>query len=285
MAPATAASTGNGPGFAVLQLDAGARASALGQATTALVDPLAAAVNPAALVGGRAAALSHTEWIGDIRHEHASTMWGRDDGSRYAAEVLLSHTGDLERRLGPTTQSLGQFGVYEWTAAVAWSRPVGENLRAGINAKYARQSIDTESASGGAVDLGMHYGDGPWWIGAALRNLGSMSKLGTEATELPLQLRLGGATVRGPLLMSTDVHWTRDVATSFHAGAEFRVRRELLLRAGYQSADTRDVSLGLGVFSGPWLVNYAYVPFTDGLGQAHHISLVWSAHESSDSDR
>lgn len=263
------------PGFAVLQLSAGARAAALGQATTALIDPAAASSNPAALGSGQATALSHTEWIGDVRHEHASTTWGSVEGSRYAVEMLLSHVGDLERRLGPTAQPTGQFGVYEWTAGLAWSRPLGEKLRAGINAKYARQSIDTESASGGAVDLGLHYGDGPWWIGAALRNLGGMSALSREATDLPVQLRLGGAAVRGPLLFSTDLHWTRDVDTSLHTGAEFRVRPNLLLRAGYQSADTHDVSLGLAVLTGPWRVDYAYVPFADGLGQAHHISLLW----------
>jgi hypothetical protein len=268
--PATAA-----PGFAFLQLGAGARAAALGEATTALVDPQASSANPAALVTGRSAAFSHTEWVRDIRHEHAASTWGGEGGT-YAFDVLLSHAGDLERRVGPTSQSLGEFGVYEWTAGIAWARPLSERLRAGISAKFARQSIDAESASGGAVDVGLHYGAGPWWIGAAARNLGRMSDLDREATDLPLQLRLGGATVRGPLLLSSDLHWTRDVDTSVHMGAEFRVRPRLLLRAGYQSADTRDMSLGLGVFTGAWRVDYAYVPFGDGLGQAHRVSLVWS---------
>ena len=60
-------------------------------------------------------------------------------------------------------------------------------------------------------------------------------------------------------------------------GAECRVRSSLVLRGGYQSADTRDVSLGLGVITGAWRVDYAYVPFGDGLGQAHRVSLVWSS--------
>lgn len=273
------------PGLAVLQLAAGARAAALGQATTALVDATAAASNPAALGAGRATALSHTQWIGGIRHEHASTTWGSVDGGRYGVELLLSHAGDLQRRMGPTEQSLGVFGVYEWTAAVAWSRPLGDHLRGGINGKYVRQSIDTESASGGAVDLGLQYGDGPWWFGASLRNLGRMNNLTGQATELPLQLRLGAATVRGPLLLSTDVHWTRDVDTTVHAGLEYSPRTGLLLRAGYQSADTRNVSLGLGVCTGPWRVDYAYVPFSSGLGQAHHLSLIWSGNGSADGDR
>jgi hypothetical protein len=264
------------PGFAILQLGVGARAAALGEATTALVDAQASASNPAAVGGGRSAALSHTEWIGDVRHEHAVTTWGSHDSDAFAADVLLSHAGDLERRLGPTSQPLGEFGVYEWTAGASWSRPLSRRLRAGVSARYARQSIDTESASGAAVDLGLHYGTGPWWLGVAARNLGRMSNLDREATDLPLQLRLGGAVVRGPLLLSTDLHWTRDVTTSVHLGTEFRVRPRLVLRGGYQSGDGRDASLGLGVFTGDWRVDYAYLPFGDGLGQAHRVSLVWA---------
>jgi hypothetical protein len=268
------------PGFAILQLGASARAAALAEATTALVDAAAAATNPAALPSGRSVALSHTEWIGDIRHEHASTTWGKPEGSAYAVDVLLSHTGGLERRLGPTSQPLGEFGVYEWTAGLSWARPLGEQLRAGVTAKYARQSIDDRSAAGAAIDLGLHYGEGPWWIGAAARNLGRMSNLDQEATDLPVQLRFGGATVRGPIMLSGDLHWTREVDTSLHVGAEFRARPRLLLRAGYQSADSRDVSLGLGLFTGLWQIDYAYIPYGDGLGQAHRVSLVWSGEQA-----
>lgn len=273
------------PGFPVLQLGAGARAAALGQATTALVDSEAAAANPAALLAGRSTALSHTEWIGDVRHERASTSWGETGSSAYSVDVLLSHTGGLERRVGPTIEPLGEFGVYEWTAGLSWARPLNEKLRAGIGAKYARQSIDTESASGAAVDLGLHYCDGPWWIGAAARNLGRMSKLDRQATDLPLQLRLGAASVRGPLLLSSDVHWTRDVDTSLHVGAEFQVRPRLVLRTGYQSTDTRNASLGLGIFAGSWQVDYAYVPFGDDLGRAHRVSLIWTGATAPDGVR
>ena len=51
--------------------------------------------------------------------------------------------------------------------------------------------------------------------------------------------------------------------------------RRLVLRAGYQTADTRGVSLGLGVDTGIWGLDYAFVPFADGLGDGHQLSLVW----------
>lgn len=263
------------PGFAFLRLAAGARAAAMGDATTALTGAESAAANPAALPDGRAGTLSHTEWIGDIRHEHGATSWPALGGA-LAADVRVSHTGDLERRVGPSTDPVGSFGVYEWTAGLTYRRSLQPGLQAGLSTRFARQSIDADAASGAAFDVGLLYGDGPWWVGAAVRNLGSLSDLGQQPTDLPLQVRVGGALLRGAALLSGDVHWTRDVETSLHVGAEFRVRRHLLLRAGVQTADTRDVSLGLGVPVGPWRVDYAYVPFSDGLGQAHRVSLVWS---------
>ena len=80
----------------------------------------------------------------------------------------------------------------------------------------------------------------------------------------------------GVVLLIGDVHWICDVDISLHVGVEFCARCHLLLRAGVQTADTRGVSLGLGVPVGTWRVDYAYVPFSDGLGQAHRVGLVWS---------
>lgn len=272
---AGAHSTAAEPGFAVLQSGAGARAAALGDATTALMDAAGAATNPAALPPGTTSTISHTEWIADIRHEHISAGWGTEDGNRYAVGVLLSHSGGLERRLGPSIEPLGDFGVYEWTADAAWSRPLNANLRAGINAKFVRQSIDTDAASGGAVDLGLHYQGKAWMVGVAARNIGRMNELAQQATPLPLQARVGAGYLRGPLWISSDVHWTRDGDAGFHAGSEFRVRHGLVLRGGYQTGDTRNMSLGVGVLAGLWRIDYAYLPFSDGLGQAHRVSLMW----------
>lgn len=262
-------------GLAFLRFGAGARAAALADATTALTGPQAGAANPAALLcAGRAAALSHTEWIGDIRHEHAASVWTRNDDV-LALDLRLAHAGDLQRRVGPSAEPLGEFGVYEWTAGLAVARPLLPDLRLGVGLKYARQSIDVEAASGFAADLGLLYGSGPWWIGGAVRNLGAMNELDRQSTKLPLQVRLGGAAGRGPLLASADVRWTRDADPGVHLGTEWRARQRLVLRAGYQTADTRGVSLGLGVDTGVWGLDYAFVPFADGLGEAHHLSLVW----------
>ena len=261
-------------GLGFLRQGAGARAAALGGAATALSDPAAASLNPAALAPVRSAVLSHTEWIGGMRHEQAAVLWPRAAGDVLALDVRMAHAGGLERRLGPTREPLGEFGLYEWTAGAAWSRPWGERLRLGMGGKLVRQSIDVEAASGLAVDLGLLYGRGPWSFGAALRNLGRMNELDREATELPLQARVGAALARGPLTAAADVGTSRDAGASLHLGAEWSLSPRLVVRTGYGTAGTGNLAFGMGLSARLWRLDYAFLPFGDGLGEAHRVSLV-----------
>ena len=260
-------------GLGFLRQGAGARSAALGGAGAALFDPSAASLNPAALEPARSV-LTHGEWIGGMRHEQAAVLWRRAAGDVVALDVRLAHAGGLERRVGPSRDPLGKFGLYEWTAGAAWSRPWGESLRTGIAVKGVRQSIDVEASSGLAADLGLVYGTGPWRFGAALRNLGRMNALDREATELPLQARLGAALVRGPLMAAADAATTRGSGASLQVGAEWRLSPRLVLRTGYGTAGGGNPAFGAGVSVRLWQLDYAYLPFGDRLGAAHRVSLV-----------
>jgi len=46
------------------------------------------------------------------------------------------------------------------------------------------------------------------------------------------------------------------------------------LRTGYQHTENRNLSAGLGLVTGRWIIDYAYVPFSSGLGDAHRITLL-----------
>lgn len=263
-----------GTGLGFLRQDAGARSAALGGAATALGDASAASLNPAALAPGASAVLSHTEWIGGMRHEQAAALWTGAAGDVLAVDVRLAHAGGLERRLGPTRDPLGEFGLYEWTAGAAWSRPWGERLRTGIGAKVVRQSIDVEASAGLAADLGLLYGSGPWRLGAAVRNLGRMNALDREATELPLQARLGAVLTRGALTAAADAAASRGTGASLHMGAEWRLSPRLVVRTGYGTPASGSLAFGLGLTARPWQLDYAFLPMGAGLGAGHRVSLV-----------
>ena len=263
--------------FSVLRLTSGARTSALAESGTALAGSDALSYNPAALaVGGKGAlGLTHSEWIEDIRHEYLTAAFRRGARSFVGVQAQLFHAGQLEHRVGPSLEPLGDFGVFEWSLGVAWSRQWTPKLRLGAGAKLLRQSIFTEAANGAAADFGALYEVSPRLaVGASVRNLGSLGELDREATDLPRQVRLGTAVrPRADLVVLADGQWVRDADGSLHVGVEWMWKPELVLRTGYQTSDTRSMAAGIGVAVGSWRVDYAFVPFADDLGEAHRVTL------------
>ena len=265
--------TSHAAGLPSLRLSGGARAQALAEAATALPD--AQALNPAALqTHGKSAAFSHGAWIQDISQDYLHLTWTRGQGV-WGLSGQLWQTDDLERRTGPSAEPLGRFGVYEGAAGLSYARTM-DRMRLGLRLKFIRQSISTQNASGGAADLGLVYDlNTHLRLGATLRNLGGMGQLDRRETDLPLEARLGAAyTGHKRLLIAFAAQQARGGDLTLHLGGEYRVGERLRLRAGYQSAENRNLSAGLGLVAGRWVVDYAYVPFSSGLGDAHRLTLL-----------
>ena len=268
-------------GMPFLRLNAGARGAALAEAVTALPDAEAASANPAALRtdGRRTLAFTHVAWIQSIRHDYLSALFA-GKRSTWAVTAQLSQADDLERRTGPTTDPLGSFGVYDGAVGLSYARVWTTYLRLGGSVRLIRQAIATRTATGAAFDLGALRSLGDYLhLGFAVRNLGGMSALGESATSLPRSGRLGLSYTRLPhLLVSGEIQRARGSSISLHLGAEWTATRRLTLRAGYQTTDSRHLSAGLGLKTERWSVDYAFVPFDSGLGEAHRLSLQLHRH-------
>jgi len=263
-----------GSGLTFLRLSSGARTAALAEAATAVADAEALSYNPAALTTQPRLGLTHTQWLEGVRHDYLTGVCRRNENA-IAAAVQVSRADGLEHRVGPSVEPLGEFGVYEWTAGLGWARTWGPGIRLGAALKAVRQSIYTEVAAGVAADIGILYRLSPRLAaGAALRNVGRMSDLDREATELPMQFRAGVAgQPDDAVLVTVDGQWARGGSGSLHLGAEWKAGDRLALRAGYQTGDTRDLALGLGVAGRSWSLDYAFLPFGSDLGDAHLLSL------------
>jgi len=242
----------------------------------AIVDPEAMAANPAALQarGRRSFNFTHSAWIQDITHDELSLV-STGVESTWGIAARIFQADGLERRTRPTAEPLGTFGVYEGTVGLAWARRLRPSLRVGGQLKLIRQAIATETASGAAVDLGLLYTFGQrLCLGLALRHLGRMDDLAQTSTRLPRAGRLGVAfTGLSRLLVSLETQRVRGGSTTLHLGSEYVVTDRLTVRGGYQNADSRHLSLGLGLRAGSWTVEYAFVPFESGLGEAHRLGV------------
>ena len=259
-------------GLPSLRQGGGARAAALAGAETALF--AAQALNPAARQSrGRSVAFNHQASIQNIRQNHLHLTQARGRGT-WGLAAQLWQANDLARRTGPSAEPLGHFGVYEGAVGLSYARQM-ERTRLGLQLNFIRQSIFTQNASGLAADFGLMYDiSASLRLGATVRNLGRMNHLDQRETDLPLETRLGAAYVgRADVLVAVEAQKARGDDLTFHLGGEYRAGEHLRLRAGYQTTENRGLSAGLGLVAKHWVIDYAYLPFGSGLGDAHWLSL------------
>ena len=234
----------------------------------------AQARNPAARQSrGRSVAFSHQASIQNIRQNHLHLTQARGRGT-WGLSAQLLHDDSLERRTGPSAEPLGHFGVYEGAVGLSYARQM-ERTRLGWQLNFIRQSIFTQNASGLAADFGLLCDvSARLRLGATVRNLGRMNRLDRRETDLPLEARLGAAYVgRTDMLVTVEAQKARGGDLTLHLGGEYRAGEHLRLRAGYQSTENRSIAAGLGLVAKHWVIDYAYVPFGSGLGDAHWLSL------------
>ena len=163
-------------GMAFLRMGVGARAAALGDAYVAVPgDGFASHWNPAGLaqVQRREFTAMHNEWAQGIRYEYGGLAWGAEHGAMSLGAALV-HSGDLERRVGPSAEPLGTFSVYDLALSAGYARAVRDDLALGLVGKWLAEKVHADGASGFACDLGLvwHYGIwGRWGNCGASRSI------------------------------------------------------------------------------------------------------------------
>ncbi len=284
-------------GASFLKIDVGARAAGMGSAYVAAEGDVSVLHwNPAGLARLREAQLSatHAEWISDLRHDFVGAAFPTASGAVALSAGYLSQS-DLERRDASGARA-GAFEAYDGVAALSLSRAVSPRAGVGLSLKYVEQKIDTEKASGIALDGGVRWA--PFRslaLGAAVRNLGSDMRFLREDYRLPLSVSAGLSLSWGVLTLSAEAR--REVyekKTLAGAGVEYVALGGLALRAGYHSLlaggaglardgfgagdPSSDRLSGLGMGVGLRLfgqrMDYAFTPYGD-LGAAQRLSLTF----------
>lgn len=265
-------------GFVLLREGIGARAAAMGGAYTAVVgDQTAAYWNPAgvAALKGKDFVLMHQKSIQGINQAYGGWAFGNQKRG-LALSLGVFSVGGFEARTEPTVEPLGTFGVYDLNAGISYAQRIGQRVYFGFNVRALHENIESESAWGVGVDLGVLYQVGipGVMVGATYRNLGRMERLDLERTSLPRTVRLGASYVKNAVTMSADFRMPEKGDLGANFGLEYVVKEQLFLRGGFLTGhDTRSWSLGVGVMRKNWRVDYAFVPVSDGLGSGHRVAL------------
>ena len=263
--------------FPFLGISPSARGAALGEAMTAASgDASAAFWNPALLANLKGGSFTAQENFFLQGNDHTFLGFGlRTNKLGLGASLNFNHTGDLEARVGPSTQPLGTFSENEAALSGSGAYQITPKLAAGITAKVLYQKLDVYDNFGAAFDLGAVYEiQQKIRAGASVLNAGPDFTLVSEGSRLPMAFRAGVSFFWRDFLFLSDAVFPRGGNAKTGWGVE-RQFRNLFLRAGYQTGyDEKNFSFGMGVLYRKFRLDYAFVPYQSDLGSAHRFGIV-----------
>ncbi|HSL90488.1 MAG TPA: PorV/PorQ family protein [Ignavibacteriaceae bacterium] len=271
-------------GLSFLKFGYGARNIAMGDAGTASSNDITALFyNPSKLSmqQGSEIFFMHNEWIQDVRSEVVGIR-SKVFGLQFALGFNVTTISDIEVRTRPGEPDT-KFDANYFYGSLSTGFNLSEYLSIGGTFKYLYEGMLSDEANGYGFDIGLNYFL-PYEglsLGAAIRNIGSMSELRLEKTKLPSEIRIGPAYTFN--LSDTKFNFTTaaefhkyldDDANHINVGVEVFYDNLIALRGGYQTGyESRDFTAGIGVSWGNLKFDYAFLPFQLGLGSANLFSL------------
>ncbi len=283
---AMAQSAGNS-GLSFLKFGFGARNIAMGDAGASASNDLTALFyNPSRLVSSEMneVLFMHNEWIQDVRSEVGGIKWEMFS-LPWAVGFNVTTVSDIEVRNKPG-EPISTFNANYFFASLSSGFTVIDNFDLGATVKYIYEGMLSSEAKGFGFDFGLNYSTPikGLSVSSVVKNLGSMSELQNEETKLPAEFRLGPAYQFGiesaestefdfiavaellKYLETDDIH--------FNLGGDVTYNKLISLRIGYQTGyETRGLTAGLGIMWGNLKFDYAYLPFSLGLGNANLFSI------------
>lgn len=285
-------------GFAFLRLPVSTRSAGMGETGVSFLDGAAAFhLNPAGLAdptgearsGARwgaaaEAALAHHEAFGNLRQDAVVFVLSRRAESvGLSFNTLYSEEIDQRDEVGTL---LGSFGAVAYDVRLAYAYRFAPGWRLGLSGGYVRDRVAESSAHVWGFGLGTAW-EVPSLpglaLGAAVRNLGGSGQFDVDGTKgedvaLPLTAQAGASYGRSAgadlhWLVAADVRKARDDDATGHAGAEVRWS-VVALRAGARlGTDVGHFTAGLGLETGSFRFEYAFLPSGEDLGTSHRAEL------------
>lgn len=276
------------PGYAFLEVPAGARAAGMGGAYSSVARGAEAAFwNPAGLAQFEGSQFSgtHTETYTHLRHEQVA-LAGRLFGGGMAASMRAMYSEPIPERddLG---NIVGTFGSHDLEFLLGYGRKLSGGISLGFTAQAVRERIANLAAgtwavgAGAAWDLGLLPGSR---ASLSVHNVGPAGHFMFEgapgqAVKLPLAVQGGLSLARATFqnlsgVLALDARATRGRSALVSLGGELDSPAGAALRFGVRHGD--DVatwSAGAGWRTKALHVDYAFVPSRLELDDTHRFSL------------
>lgn len=272
-------------GLAFLKHGFGSRNIAMGDLGVASSNDLTALnYNPALLAYDKKSQItfSHNSLFQDLSSEMIGVSFDAF-GLPFAIGANTTSINNIEVRTKPG-EAEGTFNAHYFFGSISTAYQINPDLSAGATIKYLYENLYSDESTGLAFDFGLSYKNliGGLTLGASLKNIGSMSSLRSESTELPQDLRIGAAYdfVLSDFIFSATggfQEYLKEGTAHAHFGGEISYKENFAVRVGYLSGyDSKNISTGFGVIWKSLNIDYAYVPVKFGLGDSHILSLTYT---------
>ncbi len=251
----------------------GARAAALGDAFTVIVDDSTSLYwNPAGLakMEKRQFSATYNMWFAGINQGYLGMGFPLAGTGVAAGGVNYVDMGDFDGR-DESGNPTGTFTASALNFQLGYANRFREKFLWGISAGLVQDTIADDIKSTYAANLGLIYKSSESLsLGLALQNIGGE----LAGDPLPFVAKVGMAYTWKSLLLVLDIASPTDNDLYYCAGIEWWIMDGVALRAGYKT--NQDIgegfTAGLGFNKGKIRFDYAYVPY-GALGNTHRVLL------------
>jgi len=280
-------------GMQFLKLGVSARASAMGNAFTAIADDATATYwNPAGLVDltRTNVSLNHTWLPADMDLEYATAGFTLPfvPGTFGVSLRSLRMDPQVERTIF-LPQGTGQtFDAGDMSFGLSYAKFFTDKFSSGATVHYLHSGLAEKSVNTFALDFGLVYRIGLWGmrLGMMIQSLGAKVDYDDRASKMPTQFKVAMAATpyaAGVNSLQTVFEFTHpsDNQERINVGGEYSFNQFFFLRAGYNfNADTEGIAGGFGLRvdtsqTSDLLFDYAWTDL-NFLGSVHRISLGFS---------
>jgi len=256
-----------------LKIGVGARAAAMGDAFTVIVDDSTSLYwNPAGLakMEKRQFSATYNMWFAGINQGYLGMGFPLSGEGIVAGGMNYVDMGDFDGR-DEAGNPTGTFTASALNCQLGYANRVGEKLIWGISAGLVQDTIADDIKSTYAANFGLLFETSESLsLGLALQNIGG--QLGGDP--LPFVAKIGMAYTWQSLLLALDIAKPADNDLYYCAGIEWWIMDGIALRAGYKTNQDigEGLTAGFGFDKGKIRFDYAYVPYGE-LGNTHKVSL------------
>jgi hypothetical protein len=246
---------------AFLKVGVGARNVGLGSASTSITEDVGQMFwNPAGIALQNLSmqgTVSYNKWIADLNHNAFGISYKLGDiGTIGVGAIMFGVNGIAAYRdVAPATlksQQIDQatsdtYDYQDLALQATFARNFSDQLSLGVTVKYISETLDDQTKSAVAVDLGSIYTIGSlgnyiydWKISARLSNLGSGIKYYDVESPIPITFSVGTSFKPlkddkiGELLIAVDAVKPQDSPQLFYVGGEYTFAGFLSVRGGWK---------------------------------------------------